>query len=420
MSAVRLVLFVALRQLWARKFLNGIAVAGVALGVLTLVTLNAIMQGFQVRFKEEIVKVSPHVVVSARKLAIERSILATFAGRDVTAEIAGARPGDKVGSILRPRELSRLFEAMPEVEAVCSNLRGQAIAMLGTQTQGIDLRGVRPEEQDRCTPVSNYVVEGTWGALSARRDGLILGSGVAAKLGARVGDRVRVASPEGRTEALAVVGVMDVGIPAIDGVRAYVNLTTAQSLFARPSAIGHLEVRLHRPFDSTEFARRAEVLTGYESEGWQETNANFLRLFDLQNLIVRLVIFAVLTLGGFGIFSTQIMIVMQRTKDFAILRSVGFRRSDILLGVVVQGVIVALLGGALGNLAGWRTVEFLGGLEINSEGILKSTNFIVHKAPVFYVYGACFALLVGVVSSLVPAVRAARVQPVAVLRGLVG
>jgi lipoprotein-releasing system permease protein len=419
MTTTRLVLFIALRQLVERKVLNGIAVGGVALGVLTLVTLSAIMQGFQVKFKEEIIKVSPHVTVSDRRPASDRSLLAVFERGAVTADVAGERPADKAGRVQRPRELIALLESMPEVEAACANLRGQAIASLATQTQGLDLHGVRVHEQERCTPLASYVSAGSWSALAGVRDGIIMGSGVASKLGAHVGERVAIGAPGGATESFVVVGIMDVGIPGIDNVRAYVNLGSAQTLLRRPDTVGHLEVRLHKPFESVAFARRIEAISGYESEGWQEANANFLALFDMQNAIVQIVVGAVLMLGGFGILSTQIMIVLQKTRDIAILRSVGFRRLDILLIVVIQGAIVALLGGALGDLAGWRVIDLLGTLKMESDGLVKSSTFLVHKDPAFYVYGAAFALCVGVIASLIPAIRASRVQPVTVLRGLV-
>jgi lipoprotein-releasing system permease protein len=420
MTSTRLVLFIALRQLLERKVLNGIAVGGVALGVLTLITLSAMMQGFQVKFKEEIIKVSPHVTITDRRLAGEQSIAGAFTGGPVAAEVLGERPGDKIGRVQRPRDLIAMLESMPDVEAACANLRGQAIASLGTQTQGLDLRGVLPEEQERCTPLASYVGDDGWASLASKRDGVVIGSGVAIKIGARLGDRVQVGAPLGKTDSLVVVGIMDVGIPAIDNVRAYVNISTAQSLLQRPDAVGHLEVRLKRPFESVAYARRFEAMTGYESEGWQEANANFLALFDMQNVIVQIVVAAVLTLGGFGILSTQIMIVLQKTKDIAILRSVGFQRGDILLSVVIQGAIVALIGGAIGDVLGWRTVELLSHVKMQSDGLVKSNTFLVHKDPAFYIYGAAFALVVGVVASLIPAVRASRVQPVAVLRGLVG
>lgn len=419
MTVARIVLFVALRQLSDRKVLNGIAVVGVALGVITLITLSALLHGFQAKFKEEVIKVSPHVTVSDRRLARDAPMLPTHVGTPTAVEVAGQRPSDRVGRVDRPYELVDLLESMPEVAAACVNIRGQAIASLGPQAQGVDMRGVRALDQDRCTPIADYVTAGSWHSLASMRDGVVLGSGVADRLGAKLGERVQIGTPGGSSESLVVAAIVDIGIPAIDNVRVYVNLSTAQSVLRRPNAVGHLEVRLTNPFESTAFARRLEDISGYECEGWQEANANFLSLFDLNNVVVNIVIAAILTLGGFGILSTQIMIVLQKTRDIAILRSIGFRRSDILGGVMLQGAIVALLGGALGDLLGWWVVRLLADVEVRTDGILKSNTLLVRSDPAFYVYGAAFALAVGISASLVPAFRASRVQPVTVLRGQV-
>jgi lipoprotein-releasing system permease protein len=161
-------------------------------------------------------------------------------------------------------------------------------------------------------------------------------------------------------------------------------------------------------------------MTGHDAEGWLEQNANFLSLFDLQERVVAMVIGTVLIVGGFGILAVQIMSVLQKTRDISILRSVGLRRGDILVGFLMQGAVVALSGATLGCLAGWRTVAFLGTLHVKSEGILKSNVFVVYEDPRFYVYGFGFALVTGITASLLPAWRASKVEPVEVLRGQIG
>jgi lipoprotein-releasing system permease protein len=420
MTAARLVFFVALRQLGARKGLNGIAVLGVTLGVITLLTLTSIMQGFEVKFTDEMIRVSPHVVVSNRQLATAKPMLGAYVGGPVAADVSGDRPSEKVGRVERPYDVIKALEAMPDVEAACANLTAQAIASIGSQTLGVEMRGVRPLDQDRCTPLAIHITQGSWLSLAAARDGIALGIGVAEKLGAKLGDRIAMGIPGGQSESLVVVAIFNVGIPPIDAVRVYTNLNTAQSVLGRPNDVGHIEVRLHEPFESKKVARRIEGITGYKSEAWEETNANFLALFDLQDMIANIVIGAVLTVGGFGILSTQIMIVLQKTKDIAILRSIGFRRSDILGIVIIQGAIVAVLGGALGDVLGYLVVDFVGTLPVKTDGLVKSNHLHMHRDPAYYVYGAAFALFVGLLASVMPALRASRVQPVAVLRGQIG
>ena len=114
------------------------------------------------------------------------------------------------------------------------------------------------------------------------------------------------------------------------------------------------------------------------------------------------------------------MIVLQKTRDIAILRSVGFRRSDILSCFLLQGAIISLLGAFLGDLGGHYLIQALGKLKTKQEGLVKSETFLVFDDPRFYWYGFGFALTVGLLASLIPAVRGSRVEPVDVLRGQLG
>ncbi len=417
---MRLLWFIAWRQLWAHKLLMGIAVLGVMLGVMMLIVMNAIMQGFQMKFKSEILRISPHVVLLDKKLGQDPSLGRLLFTGPTAFRLLHPEPGDRHDRIERPLDVVRTLEALPEVEAACQGLAGQAILSRGAQDLGVDLRGVLPVSQERCTPMSHSVVAGTFQGLDAASDGVVLGQGVADALGAQLGDRLRLVAPGGAPLSLRVIGVFDTGVPAVDKVRVYVRLHAAQEVLRRPSQVGRVEVRLRDPWTATAFAARVRAMTGHDAEGWLEQNANFLSLFDLQERVVAMVIGTVLLVGGFGILAVQIMSVLQKTRDVSILRSVGLRRRDILIGFLMQGAVVALSGATLGCLAGWRLVAFLGTLHVKSEGILKSNVFVVYEDPMFYVYGFVFALVTGLTASLLPALRASKVEPVEVLRGQIG
>lgn len=416
---MRLIFFLALRQLWDRKLLNSIALMGVSLGVLVLISMNAIMQGFQMKFKGEILRVSPYVTIYDRQLGESAAVMDTgqMEGNPAAIEVLHQQPNDRVSRIKQPSVWIDVLQSMPEVEAVCPVLSGQLIFVRGAQERGVDLRGILPSKQDACTPISTYVQVGEWSGLSTTMNGVAMGVGIAEKLGAHVGDTLQI---KGQSMTLKVIAIYDSGIPAIDQARSYVSLTTAQRLLKRTNVVNRLEVRLKNAQDSNRLAQRFEKLMRYEAESWQKANANFLSLFDIQNMIVWMVIGAILIVGGFGILAIQIMIVLQKTKDISILRSIGFQRRDILLIFLIQGAIVSLIGAWVGDFIGWRLVEFLGSLQIKQEGIVKSSTFLVYKDPNMYWFGILFALITGISASLLPAIRGSKVEPVDVLRGQIG
>jgi lipoprotein-releasing system permease protein len=413
------VFFIAFRQLWARKLLNGIAVLGVTLGVVVLIAINGIMQGFQRKFLDNIQRISPHLTIFDKELRPDASLLARYTQDFVSAHVLHATPSDRQLRIRRPAELVHALEDMPQITAAAGLIVGSAVVAYGPQQYPVDLRGIEPSAQDRVTPISKYVVEGTFQTLGSG-EGVILGAGVASRIGAKVDDYVTVGSPRGQSMRLKVVGLFDCDIPPVTNTRIYTKLADAQTILGKPDTIGRIEVQMTDGNQAQGLVEQLEGRFGYDVESWQETNANFLALFKQQNTIISFVVGAILAVGGFAILAIQIMIVLQKTRDIAILRSVGFRRADILSGFLLQGAIIAMLGAAIGDLLGHWVIVLLGGLKTPQEGLVKSETFLVYDDPSFYVYGVVFALVVGLTASLIPALRGSRVEPVDVLRGQLG
>jgi lipoprotein-releasing system permease protein len=414
---MRTILYVALRQLWAKKGLNTIAMCGVALGVTMLIAVNAMMAGFQEKFLTTILQVSPHVTILDRRLAAEPPRLAALGGGPVVAEVAHESPGDRPLYIRRPVETIRAIEAMPGVVAASGTVAGSGVISFGAKEYPVEIRGIDPERQERVTPLSPFVIDGDARALAARADGALLGSGVATRVGAKVGDVILAIGPRGEKLVLKVIALFETGVSALDQSRVYVPLKSAGTLLSRPDTVSRVEVRLANESAAPGFADRFEQAFGYDAESWQEQNASFLGLFAQQAGIISFVVGAILTVGGFGILAVQIMIVLQKTRDIAILRSYGFMRRDILAIFLLQGGVLSLLGGAVGGLAGHGLVILVGGIKMTRDVVVKSDHLLMHEEPRMYVLGLLFSLAVGLLASFIPALRGARVEPVDVLRG---
>jgi lipoprotein-releasing system permease protein len=412
--------FIALRQLWERKLLNGIAVGGVTLGVLVLIAMNGIMKGFEEKFTSTILKISPHVVLFDTELRARPSMLEGYAGGPVAARVAHESPSERDARIKRPSEIVRALRSVRGIEAVAASVAGTALLEFGGKTKSVDLRGIDVAAQDAVTPIHKYVKEGRLADLDTNADAIVLGSGIAKDLGLHVGDTAHASAPGGRALDLKVAAIFDVEVPPVDKTRGYTMLRTAQTLLGRPDAIGRIEIRLADPEEAIRVNDEVERMFGYDGESWKESNANFLAIFKMQDMVVGFVISAILLVGGFGILAVQIMIVLQKQRDIAILRSVGLRRGDILRIFLLQGVLIAIVGGALGDLLGKVALHFIAQLPVKAEGLVKADTFLVHEEGAIYVSGVVFALLVGVVASLIPAIRGSRVEPVEVLRGQIG
>lgn len=416
---MRAELFIAGRQLWHRKLLNGIAVLGVMLGVLTLIAITGIMRGFQTKFLDTILQISPHIVVFDTELGEKRPVIdQLLGGGPSVTQILRQSTTDRQRRIARPTETVRALTQMEGVEAVAPLVVGNAVASVGGKELPVELRGIDPVVQDRVTPLRSKLVEGRLDELGGAFNGALVGHQLAEQLGLHVGDNLTCASGRGERALMRVVAIFDTGIAALDKGRVYVTTRQAQTILGRGDAIDRIEIRLIDPDRAPALTARLESLFGYDAESWQETNASMLGVFDQQNMITRMIIGAVLLVGGFGILSIQIMIVLEKRRDIALLKSVGYSSRDVLTIFLAEGAVVAFVGALLGAGAGRLLLTFMRGLKSASGmGYSKPSTFAIYERPSVYVLAFLFAIGVGLLASLVPAWRASRVEPVDVLRG---
>jgi lipoprotein-releasing system permease protein len=282
------------------------------------------------------------------------------------------------------------------------------------------VRGIEPLAQDQVTAIHEYMVAGSWPEFAQSRDGVLLGAGAAEKLGVKVGDTLTIVGPGGVRTSGKVLGTFSFSTPAIDDGRAYVPLKMGQTVLSRPDIVTRIEVRIADPEQADVYAERMKRLFDVDVESWQRVNASFISLFTVQDISTAFIIGAILIVGGFGILAIQIMIVLQKTRDVALLRATGFKRRDILRMFLMQGAVVATIGAAIGAVAGHFILNAVSHVELKaSTPYGSSDHMLVSDDPKMYFYGLGFALVVGLAASLIPALRGARVEPVDVLRGMV-
>jgi lipoprotein-releasing system permease protein len=418
-TPLRLVARIALRQIWHRKGLSAIAALGVALGVVALVMMNSIMKGFQERFKEQLIGAAAHVFIEEERVDNRPSLLRQWISGPLAERVSHDTVGDEKRRIAHPFGLVRSLRELDGVNYACGILIGQLEASVGSRTFELGVRGIDPVEQDRCTPIARYVKFGRWVDFVNATDSILIGSKLAEEFSLRVGDRFRLRLPDGTSRSVRITAIFETGLFSLDRQTAYLHRVRAQSMLGLEVPINRIDVQVREPFAADQMALRLRRLTGYKAVSWIERNAGQLSVFNLQNLIVSIQIVAILTVGGFGILAIQIMIVLQKTHDISIMRSIGLRRRDILGIFLAQGILLALVGGLVGDLIGWRLIEYLDSLVDKSQAYTKEAVLYMYKDPPSFFYGLLFAVLVGSASSLIPAWRGSRVEPVEVLRGRV-
>ena len=421
-------LFVALRYFSAHKRQSIVCIAGVAIAVLMYIVITAMFDGFKDKFIVETVESTGHITVrdeprETRTPLLELAYASEFGtpgeagGRSAVLELVGTKPRETVKKIKNPGGILAKLRQLPGVEAASAVVRGSVIATYGTKTYNLEIYGVDPDQHTQVTTIGEQLLMGSFDRLQTAGNGVVIGSGVARQLGLQLDDIVTLSSNTGGKTTAKVVGVFETGVVPIDMTRAYMLITNAQTLLDRKNIVNDISIRTDDHTAAPLLAAQIESITGYKTEPWQETNANFLRIFVVQNMVGFFITAALLIVAGFGVLNIQVMAVLERVGDIAILKSFGLSRRDITVIYLFQGAVIGVMGAGIGLVLGKLSVEGLRALPIELEGLVKSEGLLMSESPATYSTAVISAIAVTLLASVYPARRAASYDPVEVIRG---
>ncbi|MGE3935068.1 MAG: ABC transporter permease [Rhodospirillaceae bacterium] len=410
-----ILLDIALTHLRGRARQSVVAVLGVATGVGFSIAMASLMEGSQQDFITRIVDSSPHVVVQDRfRRPPPQPVDRAFP--DAAVALRGLKPREELRGIRNAKARLAEIDALPGLRAA-PTLRGQVVLRYGGRDVGVALRGIDPAREPRVSDIEDDLRAGSLAALHATANGIIIGAGLAEKLGAGMGDTLTATAPTGTILKMKVVGLFHTGVVGIDEGEGLALLKRVQVLQNRPNVINEIRIRLDDANRAREAAAAIERLVGYRAMSWEESNEGILEVLVIRNVIMYTVVGAILLVAGFGIFNVVSTIIHEKARDIAILKSLGFRDGDIRRIFVVEGLIVGLIGAVAGSALGYGLCRALGAIRIDVRTMTEATQLPLVYEPVHYAIAAGFAIASAVFAAWLPARRAARLDPVAIVRG---
>ncbi|RZS53250.1 ABC transporter permease [Sphaerotilus mobilis] len=406
---------IALAHLTSRRRQTVVSLTGVVLGVAFFLAVSSLMRGSEADFLSRLVDNSPHITVydEFRNAPVQPAELAF---PDAAVAIAHVKPQRETRGIRGWRERLAQVESLPGVR-VAPVLSGSAVLTFAGRQQGVALSGVVPARMKDVSTIESKMRVGSLDSLSADPNGVIVGQGLIDKFGLRLGSAISVAGADGQARTLRVVGFFRTGNAGYDEGQAFVLLKRAQSLLGRENRVNRFVIQLDDAYRARDVAIAVEAATGYKSVSWIEATEDFLSLLLVRNIIMYSVVAAILVVASFGIYNTISTIVMEKTRDIAIMKSMGFHARDIRRIFLLEGVIVGLLGSGAGVLLGIGLMQLLGVIEIKPPGVQETVRLPLWWGADQFVLAAAFALVSCVAASYLPARRAGRVHPVDILRG---
>lgn len=418
---MRFELFIAARYLRAKRrqavvgVITAISVIGVAAGVASLIIALAITNGMRRDMQEKLVGSTSHVMLM----------------RVANDGIRDWRP------------LLERLRGLPHVTATAPGLYGQVLISRGARSGGALVEGIIPADQRTVSDILNTMRSGSAGALEPKGDApagddtanaatlppIAIGQDLAESLGAVVGDRVLVTSPQGdlgpfgivpKYQGYRVVGIFKSGFYQYDSSYAFIRLADAQKLFSEPDLVSAISFKIDDMYRAAEVGQEIEQAAGkgFQTTNWMEENRQVFRALRLEQIVTFIILALIVCVAALNILIALTMMVMEKTKDIAVLMSFGVRVDQVRRIFLMQGLLISVIGTLIGLVLGYG-LSWLGGhyrfIHLNAE--IYSIDYLPF-APRFIdaVIVSCVSLGVSLIATLYPSSSAAKVLPAEALR----
>ncbi len=403
-------IFVSLRYLKTKKrygtvSLNTfISVAGVVIGVATSIITLSVMTGFQGYFRDKILSAIPHIVVME------------YSGVGVSSE----------------QTLREKIDRVPHVIATTPFTIGQAMLTVQDRVQGVVVRGIDPENEGKVTSLAKNIKEGSLrnlGTPGGKLPGIVIGEDLARKFGAVLGDTITMVNPIGEETAMGMVpkmrkfelvGIFDAGMYDYNTSFAYVWLPEAQKFFDMPGRVSGIEARVDEIYSAARIADTIQSTVGYPyfTRNWIDMNKNFFSALKLEKIGMSLILIVIIIVASFNIIGTLTMIVMEKSREIAILKSMGASSRGIMRIFMFAGIVIGTVGTVIGALIGYGAVAVITRTGVISlpKDVYQVSHLPLSITGLDIVFICTMALGISFLATLYPSWQAAKQDPVEVLR----
>jgi len=400
-------LFVAVRYLLARRkqafisLISLISAVGVAVGVMALLIVLALMTGLQGELRDRIVGSAAHVYLF------------------------------KAGGFADAAEDVRKVRAVPRVVGAAPVVLGQGLAKSAGATEFITVKGIDPVLESSVTNVAQAMTAGSLDALTpidGSVAGIVVGKDLAHKLGVSVGDGIEILSPEGtltpfgvaaRSRLFKVVGVFSLGLFEFDTSYGYVHLSVAEKLFDRGGP-DFLEVKVDELFAAQAVAEGMPSRLGpeYQAQDWADMNKSLFSALWLEKMAMSITIGLIVMVAALNIIASLVLLVMEKTRDIAILKTMGCSAASIRRIFMLQGLVIGAVGTLVGAVGGCALIYVLDHYKLINVplDVYQISHVPFRLLPLDFVVVVVSAILVCFVATIYPSRQAAKLDPAQALR----
>lgn len=389
------------------SFISATSVVSIALGVMALIIVLSVMNGFQTQVRDRMLSVIPHIQVTSLR-----------------------------GPLDDWKSLAELASQTPGVTGAAPYVRGQGLISNGRTVTGAMIQGIDPEAEPRASQVASTMPPGTLESLKGGEFNVVLGTVLANRLGVLPGDKIALVVPEGnmtpagmipRARTLTVSGVFSAGHYEYDSAMAFIHIDDAAALFRTGGPVG-IRVQTSDMNNAPAIARHIleKLPAGYAARDWSLENKTWFAAVQVEKRMMSIILFLIVLVGAFGLVSTLVMTVTEKQSDIAILRTQGASPGSIMKIFMVQGAVIGVVGVASGVALGLliacnlsaivAAIEAAFGIEFLPQSIYLISTMPSEPRASDIIPIAVFSLLLSLAATVYPSWRASRIRPAEALR----
>jgi lipoprotein-releasing system permease protein len=415
---MKLAFAIARTHLLARPKQTIVAMMGVTFGIGMFIAMVSLMTGLNDMTEDLAMTSSPDIRIYHDNTLDRSAIIDELNPKGINV-VHHTKPKNESLKVRNAFRIAEVIRHNQLVRGVSPQLMSQVFYNYGPVQLNGTIAGVDILQEDRLFDIRKKMKEGRIENLIVNQDGIIMGTGLAKKLNAKTGDRVVITTPQGFTMSLKIVGLFQMGMGAVDNVKSYANISTVQNILQRDkSFITDINIKLNDFNDAKELAPEFQKTFGYKSEDWETANATMLLGVIIRNILTYSVSITLLVVAGFGIYNILNMTIYNKMKDIAILKAMGFSGRDVKQIFMIQSLVIGFLGSIAGLGIGFGLSYLISLAPFNGGDILSIDHLPVNFKPVYYIIGIVFGVATTAVAGYMPSRKAARIDPIEILRGV--
>lgn len=392
-----------------------VAVLGVTFGISMYVFMNSFMTGVNdIQTELAFTSISHIHIYNDGPVDNTNLVKKVFKG-NVAINIRNAKVIQYTEGIKNTSEILALVRKQPEVTGITPQVNINVFFRNGSNKVNGTLSGVDVDNENRIFNIASYMISGSWNGLQYRHDGVILGADLAHQLSLNINDNLNLLTPDGVSKNYKIIGIFQTNVKSVDKSKAYVNISSARQLMDKnQDYVTDLQVNVQNFEVTAPVVARIAPVIPYKVESWQIANQQLEAGSKLRNIIAQAVSLTILLVAGFGIYNIMNMTINEKIREIAILKAMGFSGRDVTEIFLAQAIVIGVIGGVIGMVLGFIIADVVNHIPFKLGGL----NYLpMAYRPKDYLLAFIFGLITTLVAGYLPARKAAKIDPVDIIRG---